>query len=177
MRGKVLWAGSLVVLSLLTYWVIGNLEREVHYYDVISGDAILAPDLVAERREEEVNRRNKNEASLFFTEYRLQRARIRGQSKEILREIINNPNTGVEAKAEAERKFLSVVALMEKELLIENIIRAQGYADVVFFYHYENATVMLKAEELSEQESAQITEVVVRFTGLNQETVQVIVPN
>jgi len=62
----------------------------------------------------------------------LQRERVRDQSIEMLQTLIDNPNAAAAAKEEAEKLLLEIVRQREQELLVENMIKAQGYEDAVF---------------------------------------------
>jgi stage III sporulation protein AH len=154
--------------------VVGNIEREKEEYEVFADDALLLPSLKLEG-EDNMEEWGGDETKSFFVEYRLQRDRVREQEKEMLRELIDNPNASSASKTEAEKLLLSLVETMEKELLIENIIRAQGFSDALFFYRNNNAMLMIKTEDLSEREFVQITDMVSGIIGTSRETVQVII--
>ncbi|HOB87170.1 MAG TPA: SpoIIIAH-like family protein, partial [Bacillota bacterium] len=78
------------------------------------------------------------------------------------------------SKEEAEAMMLEIIQLMEKELMIENMLKAQGYEDALFFYRNRLATVMVKKKELSEREFLQVTEVVAGALDIEREEVKVI---
>lgn len=67
-----------------------------------------------------------------------------------------------------------MVELMEKELIIENMLKAQGYADAIFFSGGNGATVMVNAAQLDEEEFWLITDIFAAITGFSRENVQVI---
>ncbi len=121
--------------------------------------------------------RNPENSDVFFAEYRMQRERVRGREIELLKDLISNKEAGSEAKEEAERALLDIVDIMEKELLIENMLKAQGFDDALFFYRADNATAMLKSGSLDDRELLQVAEVVAGITGVDRETVQVFVYN
>ena len=110
----------------------------------------------------------------FFVEYRLQRDRIRSEEIEKLNQLMDNPEISQEAKERAENKLLEILNLMEKEMLIENLIKAYGFDDAILFYRQDSATVAVKAENLSETEVRQIVELVSDKTGLNLDEVKVV---
>ena len=63
----------------------------------------------------------------FFVEYRLQRDRVRASEIEMLERMIENPNISPEGKKKAEAQLLALTAAMEEELLVENMLKAEGY--------------------------------------------------
>ncbi|HOL17716.1 MAG TPA: SpoIIIAH-like family protein [Bacillota bacterium] len=168
---KMLWVAMLLLLAGVTVWVISGLERERQTsYDVVTDDELQ--EVLTGMAED--GDWGYDEGGAFFMEYRLQRDRVRAQEMEMLEGIINNPNTSAEAKEEAEDMLMELVKLMEQELLIENMIKAQGYEDAVFFYRNRVATVMVKKQELSEREFVQIAETVAGVAGVEKEEIQVI---
>ncbi|NLA04607.1 MAG: SpoIIIAH-like family protein [Firmicutes bacterium] len=168
-RKPVLWIFSLAIMVGATWWVIQGLETKIKSIDILT-DEELALDPAAEAA---VDGEDKESGNTFFAGYRLQRDRVRDQSLEMLETLLENPNAGAEAKAEAEQLLLEIVRMREQELLVESMIKAQGYEDAVFFYHEEIATVMVKEKDLDEKSFIQITETVSGALGVARENVQV----
>ncbi|OWZ84024.1 SpoIIIAH-like family protein [Natranaerobius trueperi] len=133
--------------------------------DVTSAD-LIPPDEVEEWEMEE----DKD----FFVAYRLERDRVRSKEIERLNQFIDNPNTSDEAKSEAESELLDLVKIREKELTLENLIRANGFEDAIFFFRNGSANVIVKVENLSETEIRQIAEIVSENAGVSISNVKVI---
>jgi stage III sporulation protein AH len=168
---RVLWMVLLLALVGSTVWVISGLDREMQSsYDLIPDDDLIG----AFTGLAEDGDWGYDQGGAFFVEYRLQRDRVRAQEVEMLEDILNNPNSSDTAKEEAENMIIELVKIMEQELLVENMIKAQGFDDVVFFYRNRVATVMVKKKEISEKEFVQITETVAGVIGVGREDVQVI---
>ena len=154
----------------VTYWIISGLDTELQQYEALPDEGLLNAEALANPAEANWQL---DESGAFFVEYRLQRDRVRSQEMEMLEEILNNPNSSPDAKSEAENLMLKTITLMEQELIIENMIKAQGYDDAIFFYNNRVATVMVKKAELSEQEFVQIAKVVADTVGVERGDVQV----
>ncbi len=168
---KALWMVLLLCLIGVTIFVISGLDREMQSsYDLLPDDDLIGAFTgLAENGDW-----GYDQGGAFFVEYRLQRDRVRAQEKEMLEEILNNPNSSSTAKEEAENMIIDLVKIMEQELLVENMIKAHGYEDVIFFYRNTVATVMVKQKEISEREFVQITDTVAGVVGVGREDVQVI---
>lgn len=168
---KALWMVLLLGLIGVTIFVISGLDREMQSsYDLLPDDDLIGAFTgLAENGDW-----GYDQGGAFFVEYRLQRDRVRAQEKEMLEEILNNPNSSSTAKEEAENMIIDLVKIMEQELLVENMIKAHGYEDVIFFYRNTVATVMVKQKEISEREFVQITDTVAGVVGVGREDVQVI---
>ncbi|HZK25855.1 MAG TPA: SpoIIIAH-like family protein [Oscillospiraceae bacterium] len=110
----------------------------------------------------------------YFVEYRLQRDRIRASEVEMFNTMIENPNVSAEAKKEAEAQLLSLIERMEKELMVENMLKAQGFKDAVFFIKDGKAHAVVKAAKLDQTQFMQIAEVVNSVTGLSMDDISVV---
>jgi len=161
----------MLLLIAGTYWIISGLGVEMQTVDEIIPDDYLGANPVTNGAQ---NEWELDESGAFFVEYRLKRDRVRDQEIEMLNQVMDNPHSSEEAKQEAENKLLSIIDLMELELTVENMIRAQGYDDAVFFFRNQIATVLVKKEQLTESEFIQIAEIVAAAVGVEREDVQVI---
>lgn len=110
----------------------------------------------------------------FFVEYKLQRDRIRAKAIEELNQLMDKPDVSQDVREKAENELLELIDVMEKEMVIENLIKAHGFDDAIFFHSRDNATVVIKADSLSETEVYQITEIVSDKLGINMNDVKVI---
>lgn len=110
----------------------------------------------------------------FFVEYRLQRERIRAKEIEELNQLIDKDDISQEVKNRAENNLLEVLSAIKKEMVIENLIKAHGFDDAIFFYGEESATVVIKAESLSETEVYQISELISDKTDINMNNIRVV---
>jgi stage III sporulation protein AH len=166
-RRLILWLCCLAVMIGATWWIIRGLENRFESMDVVTDETLLEPVVLTAVD-------NSDEGgSAFFVNYRLQRERTRDRSIEMLQDLLDNPNAGASAKEEAEKMLLEIVQMRERELLVENMVKAQGYDDAVFFYQDQLATVMVKHKDLDEKSFIQIAEAVAAAAGIDREDVQV----
>ncbi len=142
---------------------------------VVSGEnAKVAPleenlDLI-EKNTEEFSNQDTN----FFVEYRMERDRVRSQQIELLKDIVQNPNSVQETRQEAQAVLLEITKRMEKELQLENLIAAKGYEDAVLFIQPSGVTVIIKSEQLSQEDVTRIGDLVSRSTGHDLKDIVVI---
>ena len=73
--------------------------------------------------------------------------------------IIGNETSTAEAKKAAEEARLSLVAQMEKELVVEGLIKAKGFEDAIVTISGANVNAIVKSEKLNSSEVAQIVSV------------------
>jgi len=112
----------------------------------------------------------------FFVEYRLDRDRTRGKQIELLRKIIDDSNSVAETRQEAQEKIIQITNYLEKELQLENLIKARGFEDSVVFIQPQSVTAVINQEEFTRDELVQITDLITTVTGKSIENI-FIVPN
>lgn len=110
----------------------------------------------------------------FFIEYRLERDRNRDRQLEIIREIVNNKNSGEEARREAQQRLLGISKNMEKEMELENLLKARNYKDAIAMIQEQGLTVIVKLPRLSAEDIAKVTEVAEQTTGIDRSKIIVI---
>ncbi len=109
----------------------------------------------------------------FYATYRSEREATRTQEIQFYDSIIASASSSTTAKEEAEVNKMALIAQMEKELVTEGIIKGKGFADCVITTSSNNVNVFVKSAELSKEEVAQITSIVV--TQLNVDLDKIII--
>lgn len=112
----------------------------------------------------------------YFSGYREDRQASRDQMLLYYDAIITSQESSADAIATAENKKLEIIAEMEKELVMEGLIKAKGFEDAIVTFSNEYVNVVVKASELQSNEVAQIVEIVKEQTGKSLDNI-VIIPN
>lgn len=131
-----------------------------------SGEAAASNDTVASRE-------NAGEAVMvsntvkgnYFEEAKLSREQTRAKNKETLTELVNNANATEKQKAKAMNEIMKMTEASEKETATENLLAAKGFSEAVVTILKDGVDVVVNAESLTEQQIAQIEDVVKRKTG------------
>ena len=100
-----------------------------------------------------------------FADFRTERERVRTQELTSIDSIINNENTDTQTLAEAQKMKLELTDTMEKELLIEGLLKANGFEDAVITISDTAVNVIVKQKDLTKQQVAQVLEIVLREAG------------
>lgn len=111
----------------------------------------------------------------FFIEYRLERDRRRSQQVALLKQILDNPNTGTEGKQEAQTRLIELTQQMDLEMQLEKLIIAKGYKDAALFIHPHAVNVIIMADSFCDTDANIIGELVCRSTGRPREQISMIV--
>jgi len=169
---KYVWLACLLVLAGLLYWLV-TVEKQISSWEILSDDKEEFPSVFSDFTPI-LDDWQLEDADAFYVEYRLQRDRVRSQEMETLMDFINNPNISAEGKLRAESQLLELVDIMEKELLVENLVKAQGIKDAIFFLRERKAHLVVKVENLSQGQFAQLAEMVSLVGGVPMENVVII---
>ena len=108
----------------------------------------------------------------FFDMYRNERDSVRTQELAYLDAIV--AQGGDEATlSEAQKQKMTLVDCMESELNTENLIRAKGFEEVIVSMHNGSVNVIVDADALTDEQVAQILDIVLRQTGETAENIKV----
>lgn len=111
----------------------------------------------------------------FFSEYRMERERLRGKQLELLKEIINNEAYEEKARAAASMRMVEITADMEKELQAENIVKSKGYQDCVVILQPQATTIIVQSENLTIAKEKELKDIVSQVTGSSVDKMTIIV--
>ena len=91
-----------------------------------------------------------------------------------LNELIASDDTEREIVLRAQRQLLETLSNQEKETTIEGVLRMRGYSGAVATVHEDSVNVLVRAESLSQSETAVILELVLREAGISGGNVKII---
>ncbi|MEG1547802.1 MAG: SpoIIIAH-like family protein [Clostridia bacterium] len=112
----------------------------------------------------------------YFDSFREERDVIRKMEIEYLDEIVATSSSDAETLAEAQQQKMTLVSNMEKEFIIESMLKAKGFADAAVTFQRGSVNVVVDCETLDDDQVAQILDIVKRETGETAEEIK-IVPN
>ena len=72
--------------------------------------------------------------------------------------------------AKAQEEYLDLVKRSEVEATIESLVKQRGIEDIVIFGSTGTIDLVVKADSLSQSETAQISDIVIRHSGVDMET-------
>jgi stage III sporulation protein AH len=105
-------------------------------------------------------------SSGYFVDVKLGRENQRIVDKQTLQEIIDNKNSSKDAKKKAEEKLFGLVDASQKEMVIEALVKAKGFEDVVVFLQDSTANVTVKAKDIKSDQVNMVKNIVCKETGL-----------
>ena len=108
----------------------------------------------------------------FFDIYRSERDSVRTQELAYLDAIVAQGGDQA-TMSEAQKQKMTLVGCMESELNTENLIRAKGFEEVIVSMHNGSVNVIVDADALTDEQVAQILDIVLRETGETAENIKV----
>lgn len=108
-----------------------------------------------------------------FSEYKLERERMRSRQVELLQNLAYDSNSERERKDQAQVDLQTFIEKISRETEIENLLKAQGYLDALVLLDQEAITVVVPVT-LVREEAARIGELVHRLTGIRLERITIV---
>ncbi len=114
-----------------------------------------------------------NAVETFFSSHRSNRETARAEEFSYLDAIIKSESASETVKASAEQKQVELLEFIEKELVLESIIKAKGFEDAVVTMSTNNLNVIVNKAELTAQDVAQIVGAMLSETDYTRNQVYV----
>ena len=106
-------------------------------------------------------------AGAFSASAKLNREKVRSKNEASLLEIINNTDISEDMKADAIASMNRMTDRAEKELDAELLLEAKGFKDSVVSINDDSVDVIVGAAEITDEQKAQIEDIVTRKTERN----------
>ena len=136
------------------------------------GDAYFVNGTVDDAPKDE-NAAGGTDAESYFDKARASRTAAREESLRLIQETLGRADASAEEKKLAQEQASAVAGRVLQESNIENMILAKGFEDCVVFIDGDTCGVVVKAEQLQQQESLQILELVMSHAQIASEKVQI----
>jgi stage III sporulation protein AH len=107
----------------------------------------------------------------FFSAAKLTREQTRAKNKEILMELVNNEKITEKQKENAINEVIALTTIAEKETATEILLEAKGFEGVVVSILDENVEVIVNANKLTDQQIAQVEDIVKRKTNFSADKI------
>ena len=119
--------------------------------------------------------KNKKEETddYYFKTSKLERNSMFSETLEVYQEMYNNQNATTEAKTEALQKINNINNTKNAIMIAENLIVAKGFEDVVIFSNEDSISVVVKSNELKQEQVAQIQNIVSRELNVPAEKIHI----
>ena len=116
-------------------------------------------------------------AATFFSEYKMERDKNRSKEVDMWQEIVTNQNTEKTFKNLAQQEIVKVLALTEKEMIIEQLVMSLGFSDALVFLTDDSATVLVETKDLTTAQVARVQDILIRKTKFSPANIKIMKKN
>lgn len=153
-------------------------DVEIGQASPVSSSSVAPKDNNTQVPKQQINAASNSAVSqeTFFDEARMERERVRDEETEIFEKIISSETATTESQAKAQNKLTELSQKWEKEMIIEKLIKAKGFQDVIVFINDNSVNVIvLNNSQITNAQAAQIKDIVVRETKIPIENIKIVV--
>lgn len=159
-------------------WTSDEGKKGEEKTEELTEEEMAEVETTTKEKEGEDGEKNVGEAVLtnakagdVFYEIKLDREQARAENKEMLTEILNNKNATEDQKNDAINSIMELADYAEKENEAETLLTAKGFSGAVVSMTKNSVDVVINQSKLSEQEIAQIGDIVTRKTGVSMDKI------
>lgn len=102
------------------------------------------------------------ETQEYFSSSRLNRETMYSQMLESYQKILENESIGETQKSIAQTEIQNINRTKNKIMICENLIKTKGIEDLVIFVNDKSISVVVRANELSQEQIAQMQNIIAR---------------
>lgn len=110
----------------------------------------------------------------YFAQAKLDREVKRSEAIEMLTELLENEGADKDAKKNAEEQIHKMAEYTEKEVAIENMIRAKNFGENIVYMSEDLVSIALESNGLNEIDAAQILDIVISATDYTADKVKIV---
>ncbi|MBO5221882.1 MAG: SpoIIIAH-like family protein [Clostridia bacterium] len=112
--------------------------------------------------------------SNYFEEARYTRDKSREEAIALLNSVASDEAVEEGIRENAYKEIVAYAKITEGEASLESVLKAKGFSDCIVYLTSDTATVVVAAESLNDQQSAQIFDAVLSHTGFVSGAVKIV---
>lgn len=110
----------------------------------------------------------------FFAQARIDKKKSRDQAVEVLQSVYGGGDLTQEQLAVISQDTQKLGSLIESETKIENMLKAQGFTDVLCYLNGESANIIVKVDTLEKAQAAQIKSAILSEVEVSAENITIV---
>ena len=151
--------------------------RDEHLGDatLVSNNELINEEnkIIEDESEEEIAETSSTQEDEYFQESKLSRDTMYSQTLESYQEILNNSNVSEEQKAIVTQEITELNKEKNAIMICENLISTKGFDNCVIFVNVESISVIVEADEIKQDEIAQIQNIISREMNAKVENIHI----
>ena len=110
-------------------------------------------------------------AETTVAQAKVTREQVRAENKETLQAVIDNENLSDAEKQSAVDQLVQMTKITEQEAAIETLMASKGFSEAVVNLDSDSADIVVRSDELTEANRAQIEDIVTRKTEIEPQNI------
>ena len=116
---------------------------------------------------------DENQELQYFAESRLEREKMYSQMIESYQKILQNTAISEAQREIAQNEIKKINDIKNSIMIAENLIKNKGIEDVIIFINGESVNIIVKANDLSQEQIAQVQNIVTRELKVEIENIHI----
>ncbi len=112
--------------------------------------------------------------SEYFSEAKLTRSKSRDEAVAALKTMLSDEALTLEQKSALTSQATEYAEAIEAEGKIENLLKAKGFQECMVYYDVEKVDVILRAEDLLEEQVTQIRDIILEETDVAVQNISIV---
>lgn len=109
----------------------------------------------------------------YFAESKLEREKMYSQMLESYQKIINNSQISDTQKEISQNEIKKINDTKNAIMISENLLKNKGFEDLIIFVNGDSISVVIKAKELTQEQIAQVQNIIVRELKASIENIHI----
>lgn len=109
----------------------------------------------------------------YFAESKLEREKMYSQMLESYQKIINNSQISDTQKEISQKEIKKINDTKNAIMISENLLKNKGFEDLIIFVNGDSISVVIKAKELTQEQIAQVQNIIVRELKADIENIHI----
>ena len=128
---------------------------------------------IGENQETQETSSNSNEVDEYFTKSKLERDTMYSQMIETYEKVLNSSNSLETQKQTATQEIQKINEIKNSIMICENLIKTKGFENNIIFVNGESVSVIIGANEMKQEEVAQIQNIISRELNAKIENIHI----
>lgn len=109
----------------------------------------------------------------YFAESKLEREKMYSQMLESYQKIINNSQISDKQKEISQNEIKKINDTKNAIMISENLLKNKGFEDLIIFVNGDSISIVIKAKELTQEQIAQVQNIIVRELKADIENIHI----
>ena len=112
-------------------------------------------------------------SSDYFSTSKLERDTMYSQMLEVYENVLNSSNATDTQKQSAQEEITKINNIKNSIMISENLIKTKGFKNCIIFVNGDSVNIIVEDEDLSQEEIAQIQNIISRELGAETENIHI----